>query len=901
MSDSSNSAAPALGGRTVPDERSRMRVSGKWLYAGSERVLVRGVTYGTFAHLDGEPFPSPSRVEADFAQMAGAGVNAVRTYTVPPVWLLDLAHAAGLRVMVGLAWEQHVAFLDEPGMADSIEARVRAGVRSCAGHPAVLSYAVGNEIPTSIVRWLGARPTERFLERLCRAVRAEDPFALVSYVNYPSTEYLHLPFLDFVCFNVFLEGDAPFEAYVARLQNLAGDRPLVLTEIGLDSSRNGQDAQAAVLGRQLRTAYEVGAAGAFVFSWTDEWHRGGHEVDDWDFGLVDRARRPKPALPAVEEVFADPVAPPEAGWPAASVVVCSYNGERWMHGCLQALDALDYPDYEVIVVDDGSTDGTAAIAGEFGWARLIRTENGGLSRARNVGLDAARGEIVAYLDDDARPEPSWLSHLVRALMDSSHAAVGGPNIAPGGDGLAADCVANAPGGPTHVLLSDGEAEHIPGCNMAFRAERLRAIGGFDPTFRVAGDDVDVCWRLQERGATIGFAPAAMVWHHRRPSLRAFLRQQFQYGKAEALLERKWPERYNRRGHVTWAGRVYGNSLAVTMNRRRTRIQYGTWGQALFQSRQVAPPGPVSSSVRTPEFFLVLAGLAGLGSLGVLWSPLFLFLGLLAAGIGVTVLEACRAAAQARFTHVPRSNGLERRMRVITAGLHIAQPVARLGGRLRHGLAPWRRHAPATPELPRPRTDTLWSDRWRSASARLTGLEHALSGTRTRRGGEYERWDLEIRGGLVGAARIRTTLEEHGGGQQLVRMRSWPVPSRAVVSTGALLTALGVLAFADGALAAGSVMAVSAMWLVVWCVRDCAAAVGALRAGIRRDVQGNLGDFVVVAGHRDAPTARPGRADDTISGPADAPFPRRSAPGAAAPGPQAALAPAVAGEQEGSGG
>jgi GT2 family glycosyltransferase len=768
--------------------------------------------------------------------MAAAGVNAVRTYTVPPTWLLDLALSAGVRVMVGLPWEQHVAFLDEPGRAASIEARVRADVRGSAGHPAVLCYAVGNEIPTSIVRWHGARRTERFLERLCRAVREEAPQALVTYVNYPSTEYLHLPFLDLVCFNVFLEEEAPFEQYIARLQNLAGDRPLVLTEIGIDSRRNGQAAQARVLHQQLRTSYGLGAAGAFVFSWTDEWHRGGCEVADWDFGLVDRDRGAKRALPAVEEVFADPIGLPQSGWPFASVVVCSFNGERWMRGCLEALSALDYPRYEVIVVDDGSTDATARVASEFEWVRLISTENGGLSRARNVGLEAARGELVAYLDDDAWPEPSWLSHLVRALMTGPHVAVGGPNIAPPDDGLAADCVANAPGGPTHVLLSDAEAEHIPGCNMAFRAQTLRAIDGFDPTFRVAGDDVDVCWRLQERGETIGFAPSAMVWHHRRPSLRGFLRQQFHYGMAEALLERKWPERYNRRGHVTWAGRVYGNSLAVTMNRRRSRIQYGTWGQALFQSRQVAPPGRVSSLVRTPEWFLELAGLAALGALGMLWAPLFIFLGALAAGAGATVYQAWRAARHARFTHEPRSRGLELRMRVITAALHVLQPVARLAGRVRHGLAPWRRQGPIVFTVPRPRTETFWSERWRSASSRLTGLERALSETRTRRGGEYERWDLELRGGMLGSARIRTSLEEHGQGRQLARMRSWPVPSLGAVGLSALLVALAALAFVDGALIAGSLMAAGAACLVAWCVRDCAAAVGGLRAGIHRDAE-----------------------------------------------------------------
>ncbi|HEV2787715.1 MAG TPA: glycosyltransferase, partial [Solirubrobacteraceae bacterium] len=620
------------------------------------------MTYGTFDASHGAAVPPPDRVAADFAQMARAGVNAVRTYTVPPGWLLDLAQRAGLWVLVGLAWEQHVAFLDDPGRPEAIEARMREDVGACAGHPAILAYAVGNEIPTSIVRWHGAPSTERFLARLCAAVREEDPSALVTYVNYPSTEYLDLPFLDFVCFNVFLEEQEPFEDYLVRLQNLAGDRPLVLTEIGLDSARNGEERQAEVLGCQLRATYALGAAGAFVFAWTDEWHRGGEEILDWDFGVVDRDRDPKPALAAVREVFADPLPAPAAGWPRASVVVCSYNGTRWIGECLDALAQLDYPDYEVIVVDDGSTDATATVAAGRPGVRLISTDNGGLSRARNIGLEAATGEIVAYLDDDARPEPSWLAHLARPLVGGELAAVGGPNLAPPGDGITADCVANAPGGPTHVLLSDREAEHIPGCNMAFRTDALRTAGGFDETFRIAGDDVDVCWRLQEAGDVIGFAPAAVVWHHCRSTVRHYLSQQLQYGRAEGLLERKWPERYNRRGHATWEGRVYGNSLAAGMNRRRSQIQYGTWGQALFQSRRDAPPRLRASLTRIPEWYLALGGLAVTGAVGVLWTPLLLALCAFAVAGGLTVHEAWSTAGLATFTHEPRSRRLEAWMR-----------------------------------------------------------------------------------------------------------------------------------------------------------------------------------------------------------------------------------------------
>src|SRR5947208_3887327 len=143
------------------------------------------------------------------------------------------------------------------------------------------------------------------------------------------------------------------------------------------------------------------------------------------------------------------------------------------------------------------------------------------------------------------------------MTSSDHAGMGGPNIPPD-EGIVAEAVAHAHGGPIHVLLSDRVAEHIPGCNMAFWKDRLEAIGGFDVRYRTAGDDVDVCWRLQQQGWTLGFSAAAMVWHKRRDSVRGYLRQQRGYGKAEALLEAKWPDRYNGAGHVTWLGRVYGN-------------------------------------------------------------------------------------------------------------------------------------------------------------------------------------------------------------------------------------------------------------------------------------------------------------------------------------------------------
>src|SRR5438876_11375783 len=130
-------------------------------------------------------------------------------------------------------------------MVRQISNQVRSGARACAGHRAVLGYLVANEIPASIVRWHGARAVEKFVKQLHDEVKEQDPEALVSYANYPSTEYLDLSFLDLVCFNVFLESQDKYEAYLARLQDLAGNRPLLLTEIGLYSHGNGHQGNGA--------------------------------------------------------------------------------------------------------------------------------------------------------------------------------------------------------------------------------------------------------------------------------------------------------------------------------------------------------------------------------------------------------------------------------------------------------------------------------------------------------------------------------------------------------------------------------------------------------------------------------------------------------------------------------
>jgi len=153
---------PIVASSVPPSHRPQAR--GKFLFAGTEKVYVRGVVYGAFRpDAAGREYQDQDAIERDFALMRAYGFNAVRIpHTTPPRSLLDAAQRNGLLVMVGLSAEQYLGFLiDRKKSLSEIETLVRSKVRDSAGHPALLCYALGNEIPASIARWLGRQSSER--------------------------------------------------------------------------------------------------------------------------------------------------------------------------------------------------------------------------------------------------------------------------------------------------------------------------------------------------------------------------------------------------------------------------------------------------------------------------------------------------------------------------------------------------------------------------------------------------------------------------------------------------------------------------------------------------------------------------------------------------------------------
>jgi GT2 family glycosyltransferase len=775
---------------------SRVVVDGKGFRCGGRKWYARGLTYGPFRPQGRWHLPEPSQVLRDLRQMRRLGANALRIYHQPPVWFLDQALRHGLRVLIDVPWEKHRCFLEDWGAQRRARARVRHVARQLGQHPAVLAISVANEIPTDIVRFQGAKRIASFLDQLLEVAKEQHPECLVTYVNYPSTEFLAPRRSDFYCANVYLNDAEVLARYLDRLQHVAGNRPLVLGEFGLDSLRNGEIQQAQVLGRHVEAVFQRGLAGSFVFSFTDDWFTGGADVEDWAFGITKRSRGIKPAAETLRRAWASIPCINRSVLPSVSVVVASYNGGASLRECLESLRRLNYPRYEVILVDDGSIDHTPQIARDFREVRCIRQSNLGLSAARNAGLAAATGDIVAYTDSDCVVDETWLLYLMQAMRDQGVDAIGGPNVTPPSDSWTAKCVACSPGNPSHVMLDDQQAEHIPGCNMAFRRDVLLGLGGFDVQFRQAGDDVDICWRLLDAGHRIGYAPAALVWHHRRQTVRAYCRQQQGYGRSEAMLQFKHPQRFNALCCSRWNGIIYGDGTAG-IPAAQPLTYYGRFGAALFQ--RVYQSGRFSARV----YFTILEWHA-LAAFVLILSASFWPLALLSAAMWLATLAsvvhaACVAELPSRAP--PWCRGL-------IACLHVIQPVVRACSRYRWRFAGKRLPLNEPVEMKAigrakrvrgDRCDFFWtSSTGRGREALLEQFETVAKSAGWR--GNYDNpWkarDIELMGDFWHNLRLCTATEVFGQGRRFTRLRCelvLTVTARLIVAAIGLSVALAAIA------------------------------------------------------------------------------------------------------------
>jgi glycosyltransferase involved in cell wall biosynthesis len=411
-----------------------------------------------------------------------------------------------------------------------------------------------------------------------------------------------------------------------------------------------------------------------------------------------------------------------------------------------------------------------------------------LSHARNTGAAAAKGEVLVYTDSDCMADADWLYYLIGMLVSSDYAGVGGPNVPPPAKNWVQACVAAAPGGPSHVLLTDTVAEHIPGCNMAFYRWAFDNVGGFDTEYHKAGDDVDFCWRIQQAGGVIAFSPAAMVWHHRRFTLRAFIKQQQGYGEAESLLRFKHLIFFGPTGTAKWRGQIYGTPrFSWFLN--RPIVYHGVFGEGFFQSMYPRPQSDVAAYLSSIEWFALTIFLFGLGIfLPALRIVPYLMLG---GTFCVALSYMLRAQIEPRFDTVYA--------RLLVMGLAFVQPLVRGWSRyftwLHFKRTPGsvirsHEHLPALAKAGwSARRRVFWSEEGRDRHHLLGQIFNLLEeeGWRYSTDTGWNDWDIQIYGNFWWSVVLQTVTENHTGANRLtrVRLRSRLVPTTIIFTLIAL--------------------------------------------------------------------------------------------------------------------
>jgi O-antigen biosynthesis protein len=234
---------------------------------------------------------------------------------------------------------------------------------------------------------------------------------------------------------------------------------------------------------------------------------------------------------------------------------------------------------------------------------------------------------------------------------------------------------------------------------------------------------------------------------------------------------------------------------------------------------------LSNLLLAPEFLLLIAALGAISALGVAWAPLLLVLPLFATAVAAYLWRALVRGWRASPPVPGRSRSQTVVRRALTGILFLLQPVARLAGRLRNGLSPWRRRLRLGVVWPRPRTVTVWAESWREPQAWIQALQDALAarGAFVRSGGPFDRWDLHLRAGPLGGVRIRTAVEEHGSGRQLMRARLLPHASAGGALGASLLVALSTYAWLAGELGVAATIAVAVVLIVLFGIEGTGTA------------------------------------------------------------------------------
>ncbi|MDO8537291.1 MAG: glycosyltransferase [archaeon] len=230
----------------------------------------------------------------------------------------------------------------------------------------------------------------------------------------------------------------------------------------------------------------------------------------------------------------------EKNFPKISICVLTHNSEKTIKECIESIEKIDYPNFELIIVDDNSKDKTIEIAkikkNSINIKLIEIKEKTKIGKLRNIAVQNSSGEIIAFTDSDCTVQKNWLKELIKGFSDEKTAGAGGPNLTLKENSDFQKCIGNfyeffSVIGAQYVKNSENiiEVKHNPSCNSAYRKKILEEINGFNENI-ASNEDPELDFRIRKKGYTLLFNPKAIVFHHRKKNLAEFFRQAEWFGK-----------------------------------------------------------------------------------------------------------------------------------------------------------------------------------------------------------------------------------------------------------------------------------------------------------------------------------------------------------------------------------
>ena len=548
-------------------------VHGKFLDRAGRKFLLKATRLPDVAgSLD---FSEKLALRKRLDEAASAHATALVLTEAQAETVLGVAGQAGLYALVEIAID--LCDLDSPCGLRTAVARLAQTANVLRGYPALLGYLIDCPINAEKLSGRALDDVRRRLDTLVRAIRESAGHKLVAFKHRADAPPLALADEDLIYATLAKISPADLGSAILALHNLAGARPLVI-EFGEELP--GQEELVA-------HAFGLGAAGVVAAAmrpaaspgWLNVRRLSAGEL--LPFASLDGCSTPLPAAT-----------------PMVSVVVCARDDDRTIAECLESIGRLQYPNYELIVIDDESRDRSAEIATASSGARLIRASRAGFGTARNAAVRAARGELIAFTRADCVVDPDWLTLAVHTMLDCGLDGCCGPIYAsPEDDGLVPRIIASLDR-PTSMPATGDRAVQLTDGNIIVRKASLLDAGGFDPRFDDAGGDLDLSARMLDAGMALGWCPAGLVWRRGRNTPGEFYERRIRHGRADAILAIKHPARFSVSRTRAHREALAGGTGLPLFDRTRDRI----FGRMLCAA--LASTGAIARALARFHFMIV---------------------------------------------------------------------------------------------------------------------------------------------------------------------------------------------------------------------------------------------------------------------------------------------------------